>query len=144
MTTHPTLNKLTEQVRQIWDERYAANIRKFNPNAEVECHFHLFPCGQCSAPSWQQPCPWCGFYPTSNREWSIATRDREENRFPYPQFERLINRSGNFAVFYFSYLERIGQMHPAAVEVARQLKDCPSAEEIWNAVIEEQASLIAK
>jgi hypothetical protein len=47
--------------------------------------FHLSPCGQCSAPSWCQPCPWCNYYPPPGPSPSrLLSFDQWELRFRVP------------------------------------------------------------
>ena len=47
-------------------------------------HFHLSKCGQCGAPSWQQPCPTCSFYPMG---WADNRRVREHPKFTLKGWE---------------------------------------------------------
>lgn len=63
-------------------------------------HFHLRPCGGCSAPMWQQPCALCGFYPYGRpTDLEIAACKRT---IPDPRksFIDAVHHAGNLAVWY--------------------------------------------
>lgn len=71
-----------------------------------ESPFHLDPCGGCGAPSFQQPCLVCGFYPMGSNKghWSPKVCSREH-------FVAHVARSapegrGNLATWYVSHYNR--------------------------------------
>jgi len=72
--------------------------------------FHLEPCGQCHCPSWQQPCPYCGWYPMG--------RESIHNREPAWDCEQCVRRIGkrNFYEFYAHSLaaNRVEEYQPIA------------------------------
>jgi hypothetical protein len=128
---HPTMITLIGQVRKIWDDHYAANRRKFGEPEEEECYFHLTPCYRCSAPSWQEPCPWCHFYHMGRADANEAEQNREKNRLPFERFKSAVDTHGNFAALYFRCHHNPKQ---SAIDAAAALTDCPTPEQIWEAV----------
>jgi hypothetical protein len=55
-------------------------------------HFHLTPCGGCRAPSWQQPCPWCSYYPQGRYTAPTSTTFTRESWHPYRPSKKGLER----------------------------------------------------
>jgi len=99
--------------------------------------FHLSACGGCGAPSFQQPCPLCGFYPMGEDKgtWSPRTAG-------YEAFAAAVERSGpggqdgNIATWVLSSYgpSRLPVDFFAALRQAAFM-DVPSARECWDTVV---------
>ena len=66
-------------------------------------YFHLSPCGGCGMPTWQQPCPVCGYYPMGN------VSEEQERCRPYQdkgRWLRLVKRHGSIAAWYWAGRKR--------------------------------------
>jgi len=102
-------------------------------------YFHLTPCGGCGQPSFQQPCPLCGYYPMGN-----DPAERERCSGPTREdWLRMVR--GNVALWYVSRGRRTlswktDSMFRESIErledEARAMKQ-PSPEEIYDAVMSE-------
>lgn len=106
-----------------------------------ESHFHLSPCGRCNLPSWQQPCPWCGFYPMGRADYAKQPQTRED-------FLRTLQGSTGLAklrypsFFYFYAQQRASNCIPEWAPIAQRIRDemvrlnnqyqWPTHEEVWD------------
>lgn len=108
-------------------------------------HITIDRCGGCGGPAYQQPCAICNFYPMGENKGiyspEIATLE---------DFISSISRCAlpgtqpNLATWYFtSKFQRVPALRHAMPEmVAEAAKlDMPSAETIWNLVVNEERSL---
>jgi len=99
--------------------------------------FHLSPCGRCSLPSWQQPCPWCGFYPMSHSDYQKHPQTREDF------LRRLQGSTGQARSFFYFYAQQIAGNHvPEWAPIAKRILaemislgepyQWPTHEEVWD------------
>jgi hypothetical protein len=111
--------------------------------------FHLSACGGCGCPSFQQPCSLCSYWPSGSQKgtWSPKTATRE-------QFVAMVERSGpgggggTIATWHarsrFTSVawspSTAKEMSERAAEAASKL-DVPSADEIWDVVVDDGTSL---
>jgi hypothetical protein len=128
------LDAFVERVRAAYDATFPEHraLRGYG------CAFHLKRC-YCGAPTWQQPCPTCGYYPmygtpgTSCKPDS-ATRER---------FAARARHFGGVAAWYFAgfrqvvayaedpaFRDRIDRL----VVDAATWTNVPTPEEVWDAV----------
>lgn len=105
--------------------------------------FHLSPC-ICNAPTWQQPCPFCHYWPDYGMR--PAERNQYDNRFrntmTFDRFANIMSRhEDNFALFWArqkavravaSWQGQATFLSERASEMARELS-WPSPKEIWDA-----------
>lgn len=128
------LEAFVQRVREAYDAAF--------PEARRErgygCPFHLGRCF-CGAPSWQQPCPTCGYYPmygTTGTSWARDSATREA-------FVRTAERHGGVAAWYFAEHRRLvayakqpdfARRIDALVTAARGWADVPSPGEVWDLV----------
>jgi len=103
-------------------------------------YFHLGPCARCGCPSWQQPCPVCGFYPYGARGYAEGRKWREANPPSFERFEAWHNRHGNI---FEAVMAQVSKLVPAgqamvAPQVDRARREAegwewPTARELWDA-----------
>jgi hypothetical protein len=105
------------------------------------CPFHLRRC-YCGAPSWQQPCPSCGYYPMYGTTGTSAAPDSATR-------ERFVARAaayGGVAAWYFAEFRQViayrkdaafAAKIEALVAEAKGWTDVPTPGEIWDALREE-------
>jgi hypothetical protein len=102
------------------------------------CPFHLSRC-YCGAPSWQQPCPTCGYYPQYGRTGTSWARDSATRE----GFVARADRHGGVAAWYFAEYrrtvayqkdERFAQRIEALVADARTWPDVPDPGTVWDLV----------
>lgn len=99
----------------------------------ADSSFHLSPCFRCALPSWQQPCPWCGFYPMHHSDYVKQPLTREH-------FLRRLARYPSFFHFYAEHgaRNRIPEWRPIAELIRDKMIELgnhyqwPSHEEIWD------------
>lgn len=77
---------------------------------EIGKNFHLSPCGGCLQPSWEQPCPFCGFYPEYgvpalwNKKHKEECRSQDWNKEKW--IERVL-RHQNIGRMFFSRCKQV-------------------------------------
>lgn len=99
----------------------------------ADSSFHLSPCFRCALPSWQQPCPWCGFYPMHHSDYVKQPLTREH-------FLRRLARYPSFFHFYAEHgaRNRVPEWRPIAELIRDKMIELgnhyqwPSHEEIWD------------
>jgi hypothetical protein len=150
----PTYQKKVPTSQYPWEQYESIEVRhpsQWHPGSDQysrvsfgprgESHFHLSPCGKCTLPSWQQPCPWCGFYPMGEHNWQKQPQTREDflrrlqgstglARLRYPSF------------FYFYAQETASRRVPMWAPIAMRIRDemvrlggqyqWPTHEEVWD------------
>jgi hypothetical protein len=133
---------------------FIASVRKlYEDSLGLESPFHLSPCGQCGGPSFQQPCPLCGYYPMG-----IFAKKTDKPTISCAGFERAIDRSGvgrkdgNVATWLareqmrtVAYIEKQSYRNKvdAMLVAAQSLEGLPSAAEIYDLVAVRGKSLSA-
>jgi hypothetical protein len=102
------------------------------------CPFHLRRC-YCGAPTWQQPCPTCDYYPmygSTGTSWEKDSATREG-------FVTRASAYGGVAAWYFAGYRRtvayannssFAAKIDALVEQAKGWTDVPSPGEVWDLV----------
>jgi len=98
-----------------------------------ESSFHLQPCFRCELPGWQQPCPFCGFYPSHPSDYVKRPLGRD-------YFLRTLSTYPSFYHFYARKLaaNRVPLWQPIAnlirdeMVIRGNLYHWPSYEEIWD------------
>ena len=107
------------------------------------CSFHLSLCPRCDAPSWQQPCPFCDFYPMGDRDYNALTPEVKGNYFvPFERFEARIKGHVNFTAMYYASKKNVvayssDENYKAMVQhlIAYGLDvTTPTPHEIWAAI----------
>jgi len=112
--------------------------------------FHLSKCGGCGAPSFQQPCSLCGFYPYGSNKghWDPREATRE-------QFSAMVERSGpdgkdgTVATWHArSFWERRVDVSREAAKEAGEAAarrattvSCCSADDVWDVVAKDGLSV---
>jgi hypothetical protein len=117
-----------------------------------QSYFHLGPCGGCGAPSFQQPCALCGFYPMGE-----TVVEPESPRFTCDQFEKTVRQSGyvrgegNLATWHARAFEKTvafreqttyANMVGRFVAAAQCQKMAATPAEIYQAVAIERRTLV--
>lgn len=128
------LDAFVERVRAAYDAAFADERARRG----YGCSFHLSRC-HCGAPSWQQPCPTCGYYPmygTTGTSWQPDSATREG-------FAARARHYGGVAAWYFAGFRRVVayEMDPSfrdridrLVVDAATWTDVPTPEEVWDLV----------
>lgn len=103
--------------------------------------FHLSACGGCGAPSFQQPCPLCRYYPRGSDKGyyhpEVATKQ---------MFCTMVDKSGpggadgTIATWLIKNNERRFHNQERAIASAHKV-DVPSASDYWDAVVDDGHSL---
>jgi hypothetical protein len=77
----------------------AIHMAAFGKNSS----FHLHACGRCDAPSWQQPCPCCGYYPMGN---PADEAERAAHALDRDRYERICEHQEGIGAWYFAGFSR--------------------------------------
>lgn len=146
-TTRIPLRDMVDVIRVMHDDAFRESGVYINP-----CSFFLAQCGQCGAPSWQQPCPACGFYPLE--DWHQAGPAKKEllrrqNHVPADAFSRMVKNRGNIGTWYFSEMKKTVAYRDnrSYADVVDRLIDktrsmtFPEPAEIWEQVVIQQKIL---
>lgn len=123
-----------QRVRDVYDDAFP----EYRAQRGYGCPFHLSRC-YCGAPSWQQPCPTCDYYPMYGQTGTSRARDSATRE----EFVAKAERHGGVAAWYFAcyrrtvaYKEnwRFRERIDGLVETARSWAGVPSPGEVWDAV----------
>lgn len=103
-------------------------------------HFHLVKCGGCTGPTWQQPCPWCDYYPLCSvamREYLASTRKhtREslQQQWGRSSLIDILIRDGKQTIAWTSGVWKFREALEAFEKEARE-HEWPTVEELWDYV----------
>ena len=126
------LDAFIRRVRAAYDEAFPETLA----GRGYGCPFHLSRC-YCGAPSWQQPCPTCDYYPMYGSTGTSAARDSATRE----TFVATATRHGGIAAWYFEeyrrtvayakdpgFAARIDEL----VEAAKTWEDVPTPGEVWD------------
>lgn len=128
------LDAFIRHVRAAYDAAFPENVSTHGNG----CPFHLARC-YCGAPSWQQPCPTCGYYPmygSTGTSWAPESATREG-------FVAMARRRGGVAAWYFAGYRRtvaytadwrFRERIDALVAAAKEWDGVPSPAEVWDSV----------
>ena len=90
------LQQTVEQMRALGRDRGIKGIT----SKHIAEHFQLGLCGGCGLPSWEQPCPVCGFYPYGNDPREVERCQRPG--YTKGHWIRTVESYGGIAAWYFS------------------------------------------
>jgi hypothetical protein len=128
------LDAFIQRVRDAYDDAFP----EYRAQRGYGCPFHLSRC-YCGAPSWQQPCPTCGYYPMyglTGTSWARDSATREG-------FVARAERHGGVAAWYFAGYRRtvaytkdwrFAEEIDGLVEAAKTWEGVPSPGEVWDMV----------
>lgn len=110
-----------------------------------ESPFHLQSCGGCGAPSFQQPCIVCNYYPRGSDKGTW-----HPNEATIDHFRRSVEKSGpdgkngTLATWYIGYLSTIGRRQAPDQRIVCQAAELevPSVEDVWNTVTESTTTIL--
>jgi hypothetical protein len=126
------------EVRHMVEENH-----KIYSTDEWTCPFHLALCPRCNAPSWQQPCPYCSFYPMGDTSFSLSDDEKKHAFITFSQYLRIIGaHAGSFTLFYLSSYKHVVAWKSSknyrefVMKAGQDVIDLvePTPEEIWTAV----------
>ncbi|HST58968.1 MAG TPA: hypothetical protein VLK84_09775 [Longimicrobium sp.] len=128
------LDAFIRRVCAAYDEAFPENVSAHG----YGCPFHLARC-YCGAPSWQQPCPTCDYYPmygSTGTSWAPESATRGG-------FVATAGRHGGVAAWYFAGYSRtvayrtdwrFRERIDALVAAAKEWEGVPSPGEVWDSV----------
>lgn len=137
------LDAFVRRVRAAYDDAFPEDLLRRG----YGCPFHLSRC-YCGAPTWQQPCPTCGYYPmygSTGTSWARESATREG-------FVATAERHGGVAAWYFAgYRRTVAYQNDyrfaakidRLVASAKAWEDVPTAGEVWDYVRGERGAGVA-
>jgi hypothetical protein len=128
------LDAFIRRVRDAYDDAFPEDLLRRG----YGCPFHLSRC-YCGAPTWQQPCPSCGFYPMYGSTGTSCARDSATRE----RFIATAERYGGVAAWYFAGYRRTvayGKDPRFAAKIdrlvasARTWDGVPTPGDVWDQV----------